>query len=223
MRHDRTLTLLHHCRDKENIYLVSKFYERKSLHHLLHEDRIELEKDEYCVLVKDICNGLVYLHNYKSQILHLDLKPKNILIDGFKEPRAVIADFGLSVMKRESQQTTIKSCGGTFAYMAPDIGSCKITDKTDIYSLSIIMWEMLYNIQPYTDLNIPAEQILLLVKTNTRPLWQDDIITVPFEIKKLIEKCWDKDPQNRPNAIQVLDEISKIHENKDLQFVPVQN
>jgi len=212
------LTLLHHCRDNDNIYLVTKYYERKSLYHLLHIDRVPLNKDNFCIVVEDICNVLIYLHNNRPQILHLDLKPKNILIDGFNEPRAVIADFGLSQMKRESQTQTSFHVGGTYPYMAPELLNGKLQDKTDIFSFSIILWEMLHYIEPYTKIGIPMQNILVPVRDGLRPNWDPPFI-VPVEIKALVEKCWHGDPQYRPNANQVLDEIELIHSRHELQFV----
>jgi len=223
MRHDRTLTLLHHCRDPENIYLVTKFYERKSLYHLLYVDKIPLNKENFCILVEDISNGLIYLHNNLPQILHLDLKPKNILIDGRNEPRAVIADFGLSIMKRESHSHSAFKVGGTYPYMAPELFSGKLTDRTDIYGLAIIMWETLFYTEPYSQIGgIPIQNILPLVKGGMRPTWEDPPYDIPFELRDLIEKCWNGEPQSRPDAIQLLYEIEQIHGRHDLQFVPFQ-
>jgi len=191
---------------------------KKSLYHLLHVKERQLDKDDFCVLVKDITNGLIYLHNYKPQILHLDLKPKNILIDGHREPRAVIADFGLSVMKKESKRSMEIQPRGTNSYMAPDLLSGKVTEKADIFSFSIIMWEMCYNEEPYED--ITYESIIPAVQNGIRPTWKDND-RVPEEVKTLIEKCWAGEPKNRPDAVQILQEIETIHANDSCNFNPV--
>jgi len=218
MRHDRTLTLLYHCRDKDYVYLVTKFYDRKSLYHLLHSDEIYLTKDDFCILVEDICSGLVYLHNNVPKILHLDLKPKNILIDGVREHRAVIADFGLSVMKRESHSHSRIQPRGTYPYMAPEMLSGKLTEKSDIYSFAIILWEMLFNSEPYPNAQFPIDTILPIVQGGLRPQWDEVVIPheIPNEIKVLVEQCWDSDPTKRPTAAQVLDSVRELRYNEQI-------
>jgi len=165
--------------------------------------------------VKDICDGLIYLHNYATQILHLDLKPKNILIDGFQEPRAVIADFGLATMKRESQQTAFAP-RGTYPYMAPEIVTSIPTDKTDMYSVAIIMWEMLTCKEPYSHLPIPPVQILGIVQQGARPLW--DEADLPPVVITLVESCWGGDPTTRPSAIQLMEKVDTLYNNIDIIF-----
>uniref|UniRef100_A0A6B2L7F3 Protein kinase domain-containing protein n=1 Tax=Arcella intermedia TaxID=1963864 RepID=A0A6B2L7F3_9EUKA len=217
LRHDRTLTLLHCCRDDQHIYLVTKFYEKKSLYHLLHESQTPMNKDNYCILMEDICNGLTYLHNNKPPILHLDLKPKNILIDGYTEFRAVIADFGLSVMTHKKPH----QIGGTFPYMAPEILTAQLTDKADIYSLAIVMWESLMYREPYSNTGMKGDDILTLVSNGMRPKWDDPFFQIPPSIQRCVEQCWHSDPQQRPNAHILCSQLVAIHQDPTIQFLDI--
>ncbi|KAG2589586.1 hypothetical protein PVAP13_5NG372100 [Panicum virgatum] len=96
-------------------------------------------------IIKGICEGLHYLHS--EQIVHLDLKPANILLDDHMEPK--IADFGLSrcFEEKQSKIITLKACG-TPGYMAPECFTGVITFKLDIYSLGVIILEMLTGEKP---------------------------------------------------------------------------
>jgi len=92
-------------------------------------------------IINGICQGLHYLH--RNQIVHLDLKPPNILLDGNMIPK--ITDFGLSRQFDEKQSRAITTkIGGTMGYLAPEsFGSREITYRYDIYSLGVIITEIL--------------------------------------------------------------------------------
>ncbi|KAF7046522.1 hypothetical protein CFC21_055547 [Triticum aestivum] len=92
-------------------------------------------------IIKGICEGIHYLH--RQRIIHMDLKPQNVLLDDNMVPR--IADFGLSRRLSESRSHAITEKKlGTMGYMAPEfIIKGEITFKIDIYSLGVIIMEIL--------------------------------------------------------------------------------
>ncbi|XP_066380644.1 uncharacterized protein [Miscanthus floridulus] len=101
-----------------------------------------LEWHERYRIIKGVCQGLRYLHEEKN-IVHLDLKPDNILLDREMVPK--ITDFGLSRLF-DKQQTRIitANCRGSRGYMAPEyLDNGVITFKSDIYSLGVIILEIL--------------------------------------------------------------------------------
>uniref|UniRef100_A0ACD5WD64 Uncharacterized protein n=1 Tax=Avena sativa TaxID=4498 RepID=A0ACD5WD64_AVESA len=90
-------------------------------------------------LIKEICDALHYLHMEKY-IYHMDLKPANILLD--KDMVAKITDFGLSRLDEKSQTMSVDR-HGTIGYCAPEYLSCgKMSFKSDIYSLGMIIIEL---------------------------------------------------------------------------------
>ncbi|EFC44994.1 predicted protein, partial [Naegleria gruberi] len=91
-----------------------------------------------------IANGMSYLHGGKDNcmIIHRDLKPGNILLSNDLTPK--IADFGLSTLSNQSSNTTKTQHIGTLLYMCPEILLGKnYNEKSDVYSFSIIMWQLL--------------------------------------------------------------------------------
>lgn len=121
-------------------FLCFECLPKGSLYPYITDARRGLEWKTRYRIIKGICEGLHYLHS--EQIVHLDLKPANILLDDHMEPK--IADFGLSrcFEEKQSKIITLKACG-TPGYMAPECFTGVITFKLDIYSLGVIILEML--------------------------------------------------------------------------------
>ncbi|XP_048542398.1 cysteine-rich receptor-like protein kinase 19 [Triticum urartu] len=102
-------------------------------------------------IIKGICEGVYYLHQLR--IIHMDLKPQNVLLDDHMVSR--IADFGLSRRLSGSQSRAItENKLGTLGYMAPEfIHNGEITFKTDIYSLGVIIMEIIMGHKGCSDVN----------------------------------------------------------------------
>jgi len=220
LRSDRTIKLEAVFRDDQNIYLVTKYYAKKSLYHLLHETLVlqdcVLPRECFFNLALDICEGLNYIHNFDPKILHLDLKPKNILIDGRNDQfSAVIADFGLAAMKSESKSNVAITARGTAPYMAPDFFRGKVSEKADIFSFGIILWEMFYCEEPYRSSQIPPDMLTQCVTNGVRPEWLNSR-AIPSELKNLIEMCWADNVIDRPTTHDLYQILETF--NASLQF-----
>ncbi|CAN6354049.1 unnamed protein product [Urochloa humidicola] len=154
-------------------------------------------------IIRGICEGLHYLHEHK--IVHVDLKPANILLDSYMVPK--IADFGLSKFFGEKQTHAITSkLLGSQGYMAPEFYSRVITFKSDIYSLGVIIIEILTGQKGY-----PEIQNLL---GNWSARFETLLVDIRLEhIKVCAEiaiKCIDPNPAKRPDTqriIELLDEM----------------
>ncbi|XP_037467604.1 cysteine-rich receptor-like protein kinase 6 [Triticum dicoccoides] len=102
-------------------------------------------------IIKGICYGLCQLHEeIDKPIIHLDLKPANILLDDVMTPK--ITDFGLSSLLDQQQTICTSSRDGTFGYMAPEfLHGGTITPKLDIFSLGVIILEVITGRKDYPD------------------------------------------------------------------------
>jgi serine/threonine protein kinase len=149
--HQRSLVrLLGYCLlqgrpgDTHGQYLVYPFFENGSLDWWLfngEERRRLLPWPTRRRIAVDVAKALAYLHHEcHQQILHLDIKPGNILLDG--DLRAHVSDFGIS-MSIAQDLTSVDTCGrGTPGYMAPEIWFSSLSTKSDVYSYGMTVLEL---------------------------------------------------------------------------------
>ncbi|XP_039962811.1 mitogen-activated protein kinase kinase kinase 13-B isoform X1 [Bactrocera tryoni] len=144
---------------------------------------------------KQIAHGMQYLHSHK--IIHRDLKSPNILI-GHQEI-VKISDFGTS--KEWNEKSTKMSFAGTVAWMAPEvIRNEPCSEKVDIWSYGVVLWEMLTCEIPYKDVDSSA--IIWGVGNNSLKLPIPS--SCPEGFKLLVNLCWHTKPRNRPSFGQIL-------------------
>lgn len=160
------------------------------------------------IILIGIARGMMILH--KKHVIHRDLKTQNILLDHNMHPR--ITDYSFSRIFQLSGLLTSQSQSNTaWFYVAPEvISNNKYTYKSDVYSFAIIMFEVLTNCVPYS--NLVEGQVSTLqfgqkvVDENYRPKF-----TVPIKksFQNLIEKCWSKDPDERPTFQDIFEKLTE--------------
>lgn len=138
----RNIVTVHDFGQRDGLcYLVMEFIEGANLRRVLETGR--LSPEEALRLVPDLCDALQYAHN--AGVVHRDIKPENILLD--ETGRVKIADFGLAklVGRPDARLTATHQVMGTLRYMAPEQmeGAGGVDHRADIYSLGVIIYEML--------------------------------------------------------------------------------
>ncbi|KAE9621502.1 putative protein kinase TKL-Pl-6 family [Lupinus albus] len=179
---------------------VTEFMVDGSLRHvLLRKDRY-LDRRKRLIIAMDAAFGMEYLHS--KNIVHFDLKCDNLLVN-LKDPLRPICkvgDFGLSKIKRN----TLVSGGvrGTLPWMAPELlngSSNKVSEKVDVFSFGIVLWEILTGEEPYANMHYGAI-IGGIVNNTLRP-------TIPsycdHEWRTLMEECWAPNPSARPSFTEI--------------------
>jgi len=146
---------------------------------------------------RDICMGLAAIH--KAGILHRDLKPANIIIDSKGEAR--ITDFGIAGIEAEVQGN--ESRVGTPAYMSPEqIDGKEVTQRSDIYSLGLLLYEIFTGKQAFEGDSV---QELQIKQATTSPKNPSEIVSgLDPLVERVITQCLEKNPKDRPqSALQV--------------------
>ena len=123
------------------VYLVLEYASGGSLFSFVRKTK-GLSEPQFHKMFKEVCKGVEYLHN--KNIIHRDIKPENILID--HKGAVKLCDFGWSAVNRPSRKTFC----GTYEYMAPEIfENKKYNHKVDIWSLGILLFELLHGYSPF--------------------------------------------------------------------------
>jgi serine/threonine protein kinase len=149
--------------------------------------------DRFAAVAGRIADALEACHS--RGIVHRDIKPKNVVIDASNAIR--IVDFGIAKMSRSTDLTRTGTSIGTPEYMAPELyASTRADRRSDIYSLGVVLYEMLTGSPPYVGTSI-AEIMTAQARGEYRPVAsvRND---VPPEVDRLITRCLRFDPVHRP-------------------------
>ncbi len=177
--------------DNGEYYIVMEYVEGKHLKALL-KKRGKLTIPEVIDITLQITNGLSVAHD--SYIIHRDIKPQNILI--LENGMIKITDFGIAVAMNATQLTQTNSVMGSVHYLPPEQASGKgATLQSDIYSIGILMYELLTGKLPFRGDN--AVEIALKHLKEPMPSIRDEIPDIPQSVENIILKATAKNPKNR--------------------------
>ena len=196
-------------------YIVMEYVEGKTLKQLL-KRRGSLTITEVIDIMSQITDGMAHAHD--SYIIHRDIKPQNIMI--LDNGMIKITDFGIAMALNSTQLTQTNSVMGSVHYLPPEQAAGKgSTIRSDIYSMGILMYELLTGQVPYKGDN--AVEIALKHLKEPLPSIRKILPELPQSIENIILKATAKNPQNRykdaremhQDIITAMDE-SRINEPK---------
>jgi len=172
-------------------YIVMEFIEGKHLKQLI-KRRGNLTINEVMDIMLQITDGMAAAHD--SYIIHRDIKPQNIMI--LENGIVKITDFGIAMALNGTQLTQTNSVMGSVHYLPPEQASGKgSTIQSDIYSMGILMYELLTSKLPYKGDN-PVEIALKHLK-DPLPSIRKEIPDLPQSIENIILRSAAKNPKNR--------------------------
>ena len=195
VRHPNIVSLVDLFENSENIFIVMDYYKGGDLSEYLKKHNYSLAEHQLAKLIKQIANGIKYLHEYG--IVHRDLKPDNIMLsDMSDEPKVKIMDFGLSKIMGVNETTD--DGYGTLSFVAPEVLLRKPYNREiDIWSIGVIIYYSLTGILPFDDEEDDEEKIA------KQTVYQEVCFPSKYwrnrspEVIDLIKKCIIKEPERR--------------------------
>lgn len=186
LRHPNLVAIYDIRFDKlEQGWIVMEFIEGDSLRDRMDRAPQGMTHNEAMQLFSQLAAGVAYLHD--QGIVHRDLKPANVFIDG---GLVKIGDYGLSKYISASRRGGQTESVGTFHYMAPEIGKGEYGKEIDIYSLGIILYELLTGNVPFDG---ESSQEIILKHLTADP----DLTNVPQPYSSVIQRALAKNPVSR--------------------------
>ncbi len=186
----------------EKFVMVMEYIRGKTLRDVISDQGIDIELA--INIISQVLDGLNYAH--KKGVLHRDLKPENILIDERMARDSVkITDFGLALFIKSKTIST--SVAGTPVYMAPESWSGNYSEKSDIWSVGIILYELLTGVPPF--LNSSLDGLKKKIEKNNYLTPSILRAGIPDYIEEVIKQCLEVDPHSRPDACDALEQLTR--------------
>lgn len=195
--------------DDGNFYIVMEYVDGKNLKQLLRK-RGSLTVNEVIDIMLQLTDGIALAHD--SYIVHRDIKPQNILI--LENGLVKITDFGIAMALNNTQLTQTNSVMGSVYYLPPEQASGKgSTLKSDVYSIGILMYELLSGKLPFKGENA-VEIALKHMKERISDI-RDEVPSIPQSISNIILKSCAKNPKNRYNDAKEMYDDLKVCLNEE--------
>lgn len=219
LAHPNTISIYDFGQTDDGIlYIAMEFLEGSALEQVLRKD-LALPVKRALHIMKQVCLSLTEAH--AKGIVHRDLKPDNIFLVtvGNDSDFAKVLDFGVAKLRVADQnQGTLTQAGvifGTPKYMSPEQSrSLDLDPRSDIYSLGVILFEMLTGEPPFEAEN-PLAILIQHVQTPPPPMREvrPDLL-IPQEVEAIVRRALSKKPQDRQQSVQ--DMVTEI---EDVEFL----
>ncbi|HPP88223.1 MAG TPA: protein kinase, partial [bacterium] len=192
---------------EDEMYISMEYVEGKTLTEIIKNEKYVFDEHYVKNIALQICAALDFAHRHN--IIHRDIKPDNIMIT--IDNNIKIMDFGLAKQANENVSMTQEGIAmGTAQYMSPEqIRGEDIDNRTDIYAFGCVLFEMIAAAPPFDSKNINA---LIYKHLSAKPPNIRSIVaTAPEQFELIINKCLEKDKNNRySNAAEIIEDLKKI-------------
>ncbi len=207
LSHANTVTIFDYGQDGDDLYFIAMEYiEGRTLHRTLREEG-PLDEGRVALIAGQICRSLREAHGLG--VVHRDLKPGNILLTDRADERDIVKvlDFGLvkDVTGKGEDLTQTGLFMGSPKYMAPEqVLGGEVTQRTDIYALGVMMYEMLAGKVPF-DRGASVGTLMAHVNDPLPPMRQvNPKLQASPTMENIVLRCLEKDPNKRFNSMKDL-------------------
>lgn len=181
-------------------YLVMEYVPGKTLKEYI-IDNSPVAPEQAVKIMKQLASALAHAH--QNQIVHRDIKPQNILMDA--EGNVKISDFGIAMALSATSYTQTNSVLGTVHYLSPEQARGGTANKkSDIYSLGIVMFELLTGKLPFSGES--AVSIALKHLQTETPSLREIVPSMPQSLENVVLKATAKNPQHRYQSANEMEE-----------------
>jgi serine/threonine protein kinase len=195
--------------EENSFCVITKFITGQTLADLISQHPAGLPSDRTASIIKQLIDAVSYMHS--NGIIHRDIKPANILL--MEDDRIKVCDFGLSKDTQDGRTTSLIH-NDTLQYVPPEYfdENLPLTNKSDVWSIGVILFEMLTGQSPFADLSL---YILMGKIQKSEPLFPDNAFTA------LLRQLLQKEPSKRPLLSSIsLDNHLVEAENSKISILP---
>ncbi|MBQ3115097.1 MAG: Stk1 family PASTA domain-containing Ser/Thr kinase [Clostridia bacterium] len=192
-------------------YIVMEYVEGITLKEYIDKQKV-LSWREALNYAIQICEGLRHAH--KNGVVHRDIKPHNIIIT--KDGKLKVTDFGIACAVTKNTVTITKSAIGSVHYFSPEQSRGGITDaKSDLYSLGIVLYEMLTGKLPFDG---DSHVSIAIKHIQERPVSPKNInVSIPLAVENIVLNAIQKRPEDRyPSAEEMLVDLHSAEASPDV-------
>ena len=213
LQHRNVVSTIEFGEERGHFFLIMEFVEGRNLREILQKmakinTRFQLEHIVY--LINEVAKGLDYAHRCKDSttgrplnIIHRDISPQNIMMSFDGEVK--IVDFGIAKAESKLENTQAGTLKGKFGYMSPEqANGLEMDYRTDIFSLGIVLWELLANERLFYASN-EINTLRKIQECVIKPLRKIDP-SIPQELERITQKVLSKDRNYR---YQTADELHR--------------
>ena len=211
---------------KSKVFIVSEYMKNKSLKSYIESHKGKIPWKQKLSFIYDVSLAIEYMHTRHYKILHRDIKSSNILLD--ENYHCKLCDFGMSKYYNTNQDMAINNeensnnmntnyqtnSQSTLFWMSPEyLCDGLINEKSDIYSLGILIWEIfMEDTNPYKNINI-NDYILgnKDIVCKKRPIINDKYFKDCPKIKELMQLMWNNDYNKRPDIEYILNLLEELN------------
>ena len=198
LSHPNILPLIEFGNENGILYLVMPWVREGTLRDLISQRTSPLSLEEATPLFAQLCDAVQYAH--EEGIIHRDIKPQNVLLQ--RRAHVLLTDFGIARNLALGQVTSTGAGIGSIEYMAPEQAQGQATTRSDIYSLGVVLYQMLTGVVPFSGTS--PIQILMRLVNEPFPDPRQVNPRLPETAVQVIQTAMAIDPQQRCASAQAL-------------------